>query len=488
MGLPDRKSNTAQSAGETTNENANSLDSNPASSSLLGRIRSSISRSSPDNPDGLGKSAPQRSTVFAVIVGMILGLVTAYAVFPTEFTGAAPRHMSRSAIEQWVRMIAVGHSQTLHYDEANAIVALQQVPDPKSVVTRLEQSTRIAAGERDAIAALKDINGYDGLVGALAPADPGLVSSSLQILLAVAVVAIGTPALLIVMRQIVPGRSAATAGERRAMRSAAATGAQAAPPARVTPRAAPAASPESQWPEEETEKSGVVHSQYGVPVLHTVSTYAKGGNYDESFAIELGPDQGNQFLGECGISTATRVGNELQSVEFWGFDMASQETLTKVFAAPAAISEPGLIAAVGNRVKDPTSDIIAVTLGARLIVDTYAIQIRAEIKSVVCNYGGGSPNSGIESLQIEILAWQKQGHRMGAPTSEVPPATENPFVDYSNMEYASSGQMPSPPPPPPVGGQYKSARPGPDQAGQGTRPEDDEDDPFGGTGNFMPYS
>ena len=65
--------------------------------------------------------------------------------------------------------------------------------------------------------------------------------------------------------------------------------------------------------------------------MRAVSTYVKGQNYDDSFAIEMGPEQGNQFLGECGISVATRVGNELQSVEFWGFDMASQETADQGF-------------------------------------------------------------------------------------------------------------------------------------------------------------
>ena len=484
MSFQDRNSNESQSV---DNEGMSSGSATASSGEgFLGNLRSNVTGASGNSR--FSGSAPQRTTIITILIGAILGMVVAYVVFPTEFTGAAPRHMSQGAIDQWVRMVAVGHSEDIHYDAANVLIALEKVPNPQTVVARLERNANINISEREAVSALKDIDGFSNLTGAVAPADPGLIASSLQIVLALAAVAIGASALIVAWRSVVPGGSSASSSDRRSSRNAAGTAAQVAPRARTTPQASPSATPTPQWPDEETEKSGVLHPQYGVPVLHTVSNYAKGQNYDESFAIELGPEQGNQFLGECGISTATKVGNELQSIEFWGFDMASQETLTKVFAAPAAISDPALIAAVGNRVKDPTSDVVAATLGATLVVDTYAIQLQAEIKSVICNYGDGAPNSGIESLQLEILAWQKQGQQVGAPATSETPVAENPFIDYSNMEYASSEQMSSPVPPPPAAGQFDPAKPSSRQAAQSQRPEDEEDDPFGGTGNFMPYS
>ena len=293
-------------------------------------------------------------------------------------------------------------------------------------------------------------------------------------------VALAVPAATVVWRTVVPGASSGSAAQRQSAIDTGSGASQAAQVPRTTPRAAPAARPPTSWPEEETERSGVVHPQFGVPVLHTVSTYVKGHNYDDSFAIELGPELGNQFLGECGISTATKIGNELQSVEFWGFDMASQETRTKVFAAPAAVSDPNLVAAVGNRLGNPGTDILAATLGSKLVVDSSAVQIQAEVKSVVCNYGGGSPNSGIESLQIEIIAWQKQSQQFGASPGATPAGPE-----YANISVtAPTSQMPSPAPPPAAGGSYDPST----SSSQGKPPEDEEEDPFGGTGNFMPYS
>ena len=451
--------------GRNTSRSQSSNDNNAESPRIYGK---------------LSQKAPERSTTAAVIVGVVVGMIIAYMVFPVEFTGAAPRHMSQGAVDQWVRMIAVGHSEDIQYDDANARLALQQIPDPQAVVTRLERNAGIPAGERDAISALKDIAGFDELTGAVAPIDPGLIGSGLQIIIALVAVAIAVPAATVVWRTVAPAAWSGAGTRRADSIDTGGSASQAAQVPRTTPRAAPAARPPAGWPEEETERSGVVHPQFGVPVLHTVSTYVKGQNYDESFAIELGPELGNQFLGECGISTATRIGNELQSVEFWGFDMASQVTQTKVFAAPAAVSDPALVAAVGNRLRNPAADIVAATLGAKLTVDASAVHIQAEIKSVVCNYGGGSPNSGIESLQIEIIAWQKQGQQSGIPTGAAAPGPE-----YASVDVTAPSQMPSPAPPPPAGGGIDASG---STSPQGKPPEDEEEDPFGGTGNFMPYS
>ena len=426
---------------------------------------------------------PKRGTLALVLLGMVIGMIAAYVVIPTEFTGASPRHMSRQAIQQWVRMVAVGHSQDVHYDDSNALLVLQQIPNPQSVVAGLAASAGVPAAERAALEALTEIDGYGNLAGAIAPQDPGLFASSLQVVLVFVAVALAIPMLTIAARTVYPEGTGA--GDRAKPDSDAASASAQVSPASTaasTPKQSPAygeARSASTWAEHETEQSGALHPQFGGPVLRRISTYAKGSNYDDSFAIELGPEQGNQFLGECGLSIATRVGNELQSVEFWGFDMSSQETATKVFAAPAALSDPALLAAVGSRVKDPTTDIVAVEPGAVLVVDSSAILIQAEVKSALCNYGGGTPNSGIETLQIELLAWYKQSQGASVPAEGYPAPAHAPFTEFADFPITPPAQATSPPPPPRAGGE--SAKPA-------QRPEDEDEDPFGGTGNFMPYS
>ena len=148
----------------------------------------------------LKAAAPERGSVMLILLGMVVGLITAYVVIPTEFTGASPRHMSQQAIEQWVRMVAVGHSESIHYDDANALIVLRQIPNPQAIVRNLANSVSIPAAERAALDALADIPGFADLAGALAPNDPGIFGSSLQVILSLAAVAIGVPVLVIAGR------------------------------------------------------------------------------------------------------------------------------------------------------------------------------------------------------------------------------------------------------------------------------------------------
>ena len=431
-------------------------------------------------------AAPQRGTVALILLGMVIGLVTAYLVIPTEFTGASPRHLSQPFTQQWVRMIAVGHSEAIHYDAANALVVLRQIPNPQAMVASLVNNGNIPAAERAALDALTEIPGFAELSGASAPQDPGLAMSSLQVVLSLLAVAAG------VVIAVIAGRlaqSAAAPGDP-AMR-------QEPSPARTSQvQARQAANPDSQpqafaetpssWDQDETDLSGASHPQYGAPVLHALSTYVKGRNYDDSFAIELSPEAGGQFLGECGLSAATHVGAELQSVELWGFDMSSQETLTRVFAAPAALSDPNMQAALANRVRDMANDVVAAEPGAALILESGSIYIQAVIKTVICNYGGGTPDSGIETLQVELLAWHKQPAQTALPASGYPAPAAAPFNEYADMQLGAPAETTSPAPPPAAGASF-APRPATTPL-QPKRPEDDQEDPFGGTGNFMPYS
>ena len=430
---------------------------NPAAEQTGSNDRFSVLAGASSSPrvQALLAEAPQRSTIMLVLLGMIIGLATAYVIIPTEFTGASPRHMSQQAVQQWARMVAVGHSESIHYDDANALIVLRQIPNPQGIVRGLSTSVNVPAAERAALNALTDIPGFDDLAGAPAPQDPGIVGSSLQVIVSLLAVAIGLPVLVIAGRAVYPARASDESRQHRAPRAAASSQAQAsAPPNQANQelQAYAEAPAPATWAEDETDRSDTIHPQYGVPVLHALSNYVKGRNFDDSFAIELGPEAGGQFLGECGVSAATQVGNELQSVEFWGFDMASQETLAKVFAAPAALSDHALQATVASRVKDPAADIVAAEPGAALILDSGAIHIQAIVKTVICNYGGGIPNSAIESMQIELLAWHKHSVQSAVQASGYPATAASPFNEYADLQFGSPSEAASPAPPPGAGG------------------------------------
>ena len=90
-------------------------------------------------------------------------------------------------------------------------------------------------------------------------------------------------------------------------------------------------------------------------------------------------------------------------------------------------------------------------------------------------------------MQIEILAWRKQSIGASIPAGGYPAHANSPFNEYAEMQFGAPSETTSPSPPP--GGSMSPPAAGSQGTAQAPkRPEDEEDDPFGGTGNFMPYS
>jgi hypothetical protein len=406
-----------------------------------------------DSYNGLYKivlepSMPTKQTVFLVLLGMIFGMIVGYVISPVEFTGASPRRMNNDAIEQWVRMVAVGYveegrANEIAYDGPTALAVLQQLPNPKQVVAKLSSDSNLLSHEQEAIARLQNIQGFNELTGTVAPKDPGLVGSLVNILIPLIVMMIVIPIFVIVWRLLIfDNLIAPVINQIRRARNPELRAAQDKAKKELETLQ------DIKRIKDEMAENVVADAELGEPVMQTISIYTKGRNYDDSFAIELGPDQGSQFLGECGASIATKAGDDVQSVEFWGFDMATQATLTKIFAAPAAVTDPALQAKLGPRVQNPATDIIAAELGAKLTLETDSIRIQGEIVSVSHNDAGDTPNSGIENMQLKILTWQKQGSPVGMPAGGPPPIPPaQPLPDYGNIQFEPPPQMPAAPPP-----------------------------------------
>jgi hypothetical protein len=499
-----------------------------------------------DSYNGLYKivlepSMPTKQTVFLVLFGMILGMIVGYVISPIEFANAGPHRMNNDAVEQWVKMVAVGHEENVGYAEPDVLSVLQQLPNPKGVVAKLATDASLPVHEQQAVGNLQNIPGFGDLTGSVAPVDPGLVNSLIELVIPLVVVAIVIPIVVLVWRLLIfDNLIAPVINQIRRARD---------PELRAKQDKAKKELETLQdikRIKEEMATNVVADAELGEPVMQTISIYTKGRNYDDSFAIELGPDQGNQFLGECGVSIATKAGDDVQSVEFWGFDMATQDTLTKIFAAPAAVNDPALQAKLAPRLTNPATDIIVATKDAKHTLETDSIRIQGEIVSVVYNDAGGTPDSGIENMQIKIMTWQKQGSPVGIPAGGPPPIPPaQPLPDYSDITFDPPPQMPasSPPPaggksmddyanitfdpppqmpassPPPAGGksmdeyaditfdpppQMPPSTPlsppplqmppsglnplSPPPLQMPPKKDDDEDDPFGGTGDFTPLS
>jgi hypothetical protein len=233
--------------------------------------------------------------------------------------------------------------------------------------------------------------------------------------------------------------------------------------------------------------------------MQRMSTYILGhGQYDDSYSIE---DEQERFLGECGagISETIGVGDPAKAtaIEVWLFDKDDfVRTITKVFASEHAFNDPALRAKM-----EPKGDLVLAQPGATVILETASLRLQARI--VELEYGAGPlpTNSYFQKLTLELAAWRKEPGTVSAaapPPVMVAPAAPAPV--YTPPPAPVAAPPPVTPAPPPTSSGFQ---PAPSPFGSGAAPlrppapatpppppprVNNDDDPFGGTGDFTPIS
>jgi hypothetical protein len=246
----------------------------------------------------------------------------------------------------------------------------------------------------------------------------------------------------------------------------------------------------------------------GAPVFQKISNYAPGRSYDESFAIETADDV---FLGECGASISETTGDEkkVAAIEVWIFDKEDfTKTLTQVFVAPAGFADPAARARLETR-----GDLIEAKPGAVANFETQTLLMEVRVADIAYATGGGiAPNGAFERLRFEFAVWTKSGQGMAKAAGAVmgqasfaPPPTPQPLPamppaqpmpTYAPPPAAPSFAPPTTPAPaynpPPLTGSpgFTPLTPPPlvQPPPAAPRPPQQDDDLFGGTGDFTPVN
>ena len=477
---------------------------------MITRIRTYIV----DSYNGLYKiviepSMPTKQTVLLLILGLLLGMFFAYTIFAVQFYDGAPHQLSQQHRDNWVRFLA-GSYQAGIYDAETVQGYLASIENPGGVVQRLLGTSQAGSAEQ---AALQNIQGLADAAnpGKAAPSDGGLFNSLLSFIVPIILVVVITPIVVVVWRLLLYPNIFAPLWDKIRPKSE----------EELERRRKAEIDKQARLQAIEAQKSMevAVDAELGEPLMQRLSVYAKGRQYDDSFAIETEADE---FLGECGAAISKTIGdsNELTAVEIWLFDKDDfVRTLTKIFASEHALNDPAIRADLESKVEDPANDLILVREGANLFLDTNAIRVHATVKSVTFGSEPGlPPNSHFEAMNIEIAAWHKQGNGASAPAA--PPMPAMPTTQAAPM----AAPPPSAPPPPmtapptspaamppaapspsqptepitPAGSTPQPLRPLSPPPLQPTSPvtpppppatmPPPEDDPFGGTGDFTPLN
>ncbi len=432
---------------------------------------------------------PSGGTLLALVIGVIVGLVWAYALAPTIYYDADPSTLHQSWQDEWVKLLADRNAEANADISANITDLLSRVDDPLQIVDRLI----ITPGEEANVQKLQDIRPYAEAVNALAveAPQPNVLSNILPFIVAPLVaVVIGTIVAILWGMFIQPNlidplikraRGEKVSEEVQAMRQQ----------VQATRQAL------------QTQRTDFAATSFGAPLMQRMSTYILGhGQYDDSFSIE---DENERFLGECGAGISETIGvgepQKATAAEVWLFDKDDfVRTITKVFVSEHAFNDPALRAKLEGK-----GDLVLAEPGATVLLETASLRLQARIVELEYGTGPLPPRSYFQKLTVELAAWRKEAGAgvpavapavtvqtapavpvatapaPYAPTYEPPPAAPAPRAPVPAPARPPTGFSPAPYQPPPA-----PARPAPPAAPPPSTLNDD--DPFGGTGDFTPIS
>ncbi|MGQ9887587.1 MAG: hypothetical protein ACUVSX_03765 [Aggregatilineales bacterium] len=414
----------------------------------------------------LKPSIPSRGAFFALVFGVVAGLVWAYGIAPTVFYDADPSTLERGWQDEWVSLLADRYGQAISAGvpsaefEAQIVNNLSFIENPTEIVDRLGIQVR----------------GFRALAEQAEPGRPAPKPNTLENVLPFIV----APLVLIVLFFIVSVlwglliRDLLVEPVIKRLRGGRVVSDEATQKTIDAIRMAKQA--------EKLAQGTAADSALGEPVIRKMSVYLAGrGQYDESFSIE---DANDMFLGECGATIAETIGagdaQRVTAVEVWLFDKEDYvRTVTQVLASEYAYQDPALRSKLETK-----GDLVLMQPGATAVLETNTLRMQVRIVDMAYGTGPLPPNSYLERFTLELAVWQKQSapttsavpsSAFGgapAPVSYSPPATYTPPAaaptPYTSPQPYSSPVSPSAPPP------------------AASRPRRDDDDPFGGTGDFTP--
>lgn len=426
---------------------------------------------------------PRRRTVLALVVGVLLGLMWAYLIAPVVFYDADPNSLHQTWQDEWVKLLADRNAAANADVSQQITLLLRQVDDPVGIINRLINDPT----ESERVQRLSAILPYAEVAqntAATAP-QPSLVGSVLPWIVAPLLIAIVFVILTWLWKLFIYPNLFEPVIRRRASAGA--------PADEGVARARQEA--EMRRQAEATQKTDFTISQYGKPLMQRMSVYIPGrGQFDDSFSIE---DAEEKFLGECGAGISEVIGTgdpaNVAAVEVWLFDKDDfVRTITHVFASEHAYNDPGLRAKL-----EPKGPVVVAKPGAVTILETASLRLQARIVEIEYGDGPLPPNSYFGKLTIELAAWRKaageQPITAAAPapvaTAAAPvPAPLPSFTPVSTPAPIMSPPPIAPPPSDPTFGAPPPLRPlsSPPPIAPPVRPPVEDDDPFGGTGDFNP--
>lgn len=331
-----------------------------------------------------------------VVVGLILGLVIAWGIWPVQWTDAAAEHLRPDLREDYLRMAIYTTTGT-----GNGSIATKAW----SELGGTAEDTLAAVRNEPAYLASDQIASFGAIVGAevaepTPPAEETTIPEEEE--------GRGVNWLLLGGLCVVLLLVAGVVFYMLVLRDKMGSGEQ--PDTLSSHGASPE---EGGWFKEDQERfASDIHEgletpeedQQTMPVAQFMTTYMVGDDlYDDSFSIDAPT---GEFLGECGVGISETVGvgepKRVAAFELWLFDKNDIQTVTKVAMSEHAYEDEK----IRVRLESKGEPILAET-GKQVLLETATLQLEARIVDMEYGEGAAPDRSFFERLTLELSVWQK---------------------------------------------------------------------------------
>ena len=454
------------------------------------------------------------------ILGVLFGIFWAYVLAPVDWTGGNPNRLNEASQRQWLLMTAVGTSAQNLYAPEQTVQLVQVIPNPRAQIEAMLSDPNTSQNDRIALQTLLsqlpqdiDANSAQAITGGNA-----VTNFLMAFIVPIIVMIILVVVVVLLWRFLIYDNLVAPVLQRIAeMRDPALAEAS-----RRSREELKIQQEQRRLREELAKQSG--DAELGDPVMTQLAIYSPGRMFDESYEIEL---ESGEFLGQSGAVIAEAVDPDPVAIEVWLFDMFTSKNIAKVFVTPQGYADPSIRSKLEADVDNPATDIVVADLNNNITIDTDKLRLQAKFSSLDFNANGRFDN-----FNLQMRSWNKDSASASAtppPPTPVAPAGAPDMSTYDNMQFDPPPPMPSssgapdmstydnlqfdPPPPmpsssgsrplsdydniefdppPPTTGDSRGSsdflspppmtplRPPP------LKPSDEDDDPFGGTGDFTP--
>ncbi len=320
---------------------------------------------------------PLVAGIAGAIVGLILGLIFAWNIWPTEWKDAAPNHLRIELQEDYLRMAV--DSFAVNRDEAEAVRRYRELDKEGKGYTAFQKLLE-NPGKNDpnAIAAFQQVLQKSGYYAPGEAAQPeassggglGAVFAIFGGLLAIGLIAAFAFWLF-----------------RRPRQTGELTPAQ---QAREYTRA--------------VEKTDYAAAGQEPPIAQYVTSYVLGDDlFDDSFSIDA---PSGEFLGECGVGISETIGvgdpKKVTAFEVWMFDKNDIQTVTKVLMTPHAFRDPAYRAKL-----EAKGELFELVPQRQVVLETQTLQMVATVADMQYGDGPLPPESYCDRLTLELAIWKK---------------------------------------------------------------------------------